>query len=81
MTLPRIDDAPDLHQTHRPRERDLDLRDLGHVGPVVDGARDTATAPATRTLVPATPLSDPLDNAAETVVLDMAQPEREWFLI
>src|SRR5439155_16047428 len=55
--------------------------DLRHVGPVVDGARDAATAPATRALAPAAALGDTLDDAAETPILDVAQPERERFLV
>ena len=47
---------------------------------MVDGARDAATAPTARAVVPATPLGDPLHYAAETPILDVAQPERQRFL-
>src|SRR5205823_13354646 len=34
--LARVDDAPYLHEAHGTRERDLDLRDLRYVRPVID---------------------------------------------
>src|SRR5207247_2586962 len=78
--LARIDDAPHFHQAYQSGKRDLYFGDLRHVGVVVDGARDAATAPATRTFVPAATLRDPLDDAAKAVIVDVPQAERERIL-